>query len=99
MEFALERNVVEDLLQDALSVIESAFDGDAVDIFVRNCRHLAFLKRRNAPLGEHDEDIDASLATDAMNGGAACVAAGGSDDVQPVAAFGENVLKDVAEEL
>ena len=40
---ALEIKIVEDFLQDALTVVERAFDGDAVDVGVRNGGHLTFL--------------------------------------------------------
>ena len=99
MELALERNVVEDFLQDALSVVECSFDCDAVDIFVRDCRHLAFLKRRDTSFWEHDEDVNTRFAADAVDCSAARVAAGRTYDVQTFACAPKNMFEDVTEKL
>ena len=99
VEVALEGEVVEDLLEDALAVVEGAVDGDAVDVRVGDGGHLAFLERADAAVGEHDEDVDAGLSADAVDGGGAGVSAGGAEDVEPLSGLGEDVFEDVAEEL
>ena len=78
----LKCHVVEKLLEHPLAIVEGALDGDAVDIGVWHTRHLPFLQGGDAPFGEHNENVDTSLAAHTVNSRAARVTAGGADDVQ-----------------
>ena len=95
---------VEEGLDNALAVVEVAFHCDAVDVLVRDRRHLALLDQRRAALREEDEALDAGLAAQAVDRRASSVARRRGDDGHaPLAAARalrlQDVRKDAPEEL
>ena len=96
---ALESEVVENFLEDTLSVIKSAFDCEAMDIFIRHGGHLQFLDGADASIRIKDENMDAGLSSHAVNGSASSVAAGGADDIQATALALQKISKQIAKKL
>ena len=95
----LEVRVHVDGLDEVLAVVEDAVDGDVDDVLVEEGEHLCALEGGHAPGGgEHDDGKSASAAQRVLGGGAG-VAGGSADDGQPVAAAGELVFEEFAEEL
>ena len=97
--FPLELHVIEELLEDALPVVEGSPDGDGMHIGIGQGGHLAFLERADSSLWEHDEDVNSLFAADAMDGGAAGVTAGGADDVEFAAVLGQQVFEEISQKL
>ena len=95
----LEIEIAEDLLDDALAVVEGPLDGEVEDVGVGHRGHLQFLDRRDLAVGVEDEDVDVLLAAHAVDRRAAGVAAGGADDVHVLAALGQQVLEEIAQKL
>lgn len=72
-----------------LAVVKGAGDGEVVDVLVEDGGHLGLLDGADAALGVQDEDRDVLLAAQAVDGGRASIAAGGTDNgkVMPVWVF------------
>ena len=66
---------------EPLAIIEAAFNGDVVYVGVQDGRHLAFLDGTDAPVGVHDEDIYPLPGATSRDRRAACIPAGGAEDV------------------
>ncbi len=98
-QLTLELQVAEELLDDALTVVEGAADGDGMDVGVQHRRHLPFLNGRDAPVREEDEDLDARLATHPGDGRRPRIPRGGADDIEPAAIPFQQVFKEIAQEL
>ena len=96
---ALKVEVAEDLLDDALAVVEGPADGEIEDVGVGHRGHLQFLDRGDLAVGVEDEDVDVLLAPHPVDGGAAGVARGGAEDVHVLAPLAQQVLEEVAEKL
>ena len=95
----LEVGVHVDGLDQVLTVVEHTVDGDVDDVVVEEGEHLGALEGGHASGGgEHDDGKSAS-ATQRVFGGGAGVAGGGTHDSEPVAAAGEFVFEEFAEEL
>src|SRR5436190_6644148 len=82
--------------------------GETVYIGVQHGRHLLFLDGADFSEWKQDEDADILFATQAVDGGATCVAARGANDGQMVSGVAglemrvladEEELEEVAEEL
>ena len=84
---------------EVLAVVEDAFDGDVVDVFVLQAVHLRLLEEAHAAMRREHEDVDALFAAHGVFGGGAGVAGGGAEDVEARVAGFENVGHGVAEEL
>jgi hypothetical protein len=95
----LELQVAEDLLDDALAVVEGAANRQVVDVRVGHRGHLQFLHRGDLAVRMEDEDVDAALAAHPVDRRAAGVTGGGAEDVHVAAALAEQVFKEVAEQL
>ncbi len=95
----LEFEVVEQLLDDALTVVEGAANGNVVHVRVQHRGHLPLLDRRDAALGMENEDVDARLAPYPRDGGRARVPRGRPENVQPAAVALQQVLEHVAQKL
>ena len=98
---ARSRNALvgEQRLHEVLAVVEGALDGDVVDVGRVDRGHLAALHVAH-PAGrvEHD-DVEVRPADAGLDGGRAGVARGGDDDRGPLAAAGELVVEQPADEL
>ncbi len=99
MVLLLEGNIVEHGLDDGLAVVKGAADGQVEDIGISDRGHLQLLHGADPFMGMEDEDIDPLLAPHPIDGGAAGVARGGAEDIHLLAAFPEQIVKDIAEKL
>ena len=95
----LEVGVHVDGLDEVLAVVEDAVDGDVDDVGVEEGEHLGALEGGHAPGGGEHDDGEAASTSQRVLGGGAGVAGGGADDGEPVAAAGELVFEELAEEL
>ena len=95
----LERRVGAHRLDDVLAVVEHAVDRDVVDVGVRQREHLRLLERAHPPERDQHEHGEAALAPHRVLGRAAGVAGRRAEDVEALAARGQHVLEQVAEEL
>ena len=86
-------------LHHVLAVIEDPVQGDVEDIRVIQTEHLSLLERRHAPGRGQHEHADPLAATHRVLRRRARVTAGRAQDVQGLAAAGQLVLKQLAEQL
>ena len=91
-----------------LAVVESAFDGEAVHIFIDACGHLCLLDGGHFAIGEHDEDTEIRFTTEAIKCGTARVTARSPDDCKVMTSLAsrkgsvasdEKELEEVADKL
>ena len=95
----LEVGVHVDGLDEVLAVVEHTVDGDVDDVLVEEGEHLGALEGGHATgRGQHN-DGEALSAAQRVLGGGARVTGGGADDGEPVAAAGELVFEELAQEL
>mmetsp|Transcript_28103 Transcript_28103/g.78809 ORF Transcript_28103/g.78809 Transcript_28103/m.78809 type:complete len:348 (-) Transcript_28103:51-1094(-) len=101
LDLVAEFGRVERCLDDVLTVIEGALHGNAVDVGVFHCRHLALLDGRNASQRKQDDAVDALLASQSVNGSGSGVAGCGTQHRQlaSVGAGFQEVLEKVAQHL
>ena len=95
----LEVGVHVDGLDQVLTVIEHTVDGDVDDVVVEEGEHLGALEGGHASGGGEHDDGKSGAAAQRVFGGGAGVAGGGTHDSQPVAAAGELIFEEFAEEL
>ena len=95
----LEVGVHVDGLDEVLTVVEDAVDGDVDDVLVEEGEHLGALEGSHAAGGGEHDDGEAASAAQRILGGGAGVTGGSSDDGEPVAAAGELVFEELTEEL
>mmetsp|Transcript_1884 Transcript_1884/g.4102 ORF Transcript_1884/g.4102 Transcript_1884/m.4102 type:complete len:298 (-) Transcript_1884:456-1349(-) len=88
-------------LDNILTVVESSFDGHAVNVPILDGGHLPLLDFGHASLWKEDDAVDALFAAEAVDGGGAGVSGGGAEDGEAagVGSGGEEVFEEVAEHL
>ena len=101
MDPVAELGRVETGLDQVLAVVERAFDRDAVNIVIRNRRHLAFLNGGNAIVGKENDAVDALFSAETGNRRRTCITAGGTQNSESsvVGTSLEKVLEEVTEHL
>ena len=79
----------EDALDPGLGIVKVALHGADLHVIALLTQHLGFLHGADAGLGVKDDDAHAGHIPEALHGGLAGVAAGGSEDehILPVTAF------------
>ena len=95
----LEIEITEDILDDRLGIIESPFDRNVKHIGIGHGRHLQFLNRRDFALGMQNKNIDAFFPANAIDSGAAGVAAGRPDDIHVGMVLFKQVGKKIPQKL
>ena len=97
--FFFETGVVLQRFDDVLAVIEHAFNRDIVDIFVLQAVHLRALEGAHFAFGRHHKHVHTGFAAQGVFRRRTGVAAGGAENVQRFAFFGQHIFKGVAEKL
>ena len=91
--------VAEHRLHQVLAVVEGALDRDVVDVGGFDRGHLAALDLGHPVLGVQHEDLDPGAVAAGLDGRRAGVARGRGDDRHPLAAPGEDVIEQPADDL
>ncbi|SVJ78826.1 Uncharacterised protein [Klebsiella pneumoniae] len=86
-------------LDHLLAVVEVAFDGDVVDVVAEDGGHLPALHLGHAVVRVHDEDVDVVATAAAFDGRGAGIAGGGPHDHHALAALGQHMVEQAAEQL
>ena len=94
-----EGHVAEQLLDDALAVVERAVDRDGVHVGRRDRRHLAALDVAHAALGVEHDDLGAAARREPGDRGRARVARGRDEHRDALVALRQDVLEEPADEL
>jgi hypothetical protein len=94
-----EAVIVEQVLQDALAIVEIALQSNGMHIAGAGGRHLALLHGRHAIMREQDEDIRPFTAGEGLNRRAAGVAGRRPDDGGQLAALGQDVIHQPRQQL
>ena len=89
----------EDALHHRLRIVETAVDGDVVDIGRQHRGHLAALHVADAARWVEHEDLDIVAPRHRIDRGAARVAAGRADDGEAAVVAREKLLEQQAEQL
>ena len=91
--------VPEQLLDDALAIVERALDRERVDVRPIDRRHLPALHVRHPALRIEDEHFDLGLLGESLDRGSAGVARCRSDDRRPGAALTQNAVHRLSQPL
>ena len=99
MVLLLEGDVVEQRFDNGLAVVKGTTDRQVEDIGIDDRGHLQFLHGADPLVRMEDEDVDPLLAPHPVNGRAAGIARSGAEDIHFLAAFLEQIRKDIAQKL
>ena len=91
--------MIEQALQDALAIVEGAFQRNRVNVGIGDGRHLAALHIGDAIVRVHDEDVDLVETAEGLDGGSTGVAGGGADDGSALAPRLQHMIHHAAEKL
>ena len=99
LEPILECQVPENILHDALAVIERPLNGQGVDIRIRDRCHLQLLDAAGSSVWIQDEHAHVIPPSQAVDRGTPRIAAGGPKHIQLTPGLLQEVLEQVAEQL
>ena len=84
---------------DILAIVEHSFDGNIMNVFVLQAVHLRTLESAHFAFRRHHEHIHAGLAAQCVFRRRAGIAAGGAQNIQRLAFFGQYIFERIAEKL
>ena len=97
--FFFETGVVLQRFYDVLAVVEHAFNRNIMNIFVLQAVHLRALEGAHFAFGRHHKHVHAGFTAQGVFCRRTGVAAGGTQNIQRFALFGQHIFKRVAEKL